>query len=194
MAKVNIDFEWSRAHDYECGSRHGGRLIIRPVGRARERTRPLELDSEKLIALQFQKLNGSPEQCVRFARVFGLLLTEPKSDGSGEWLEDWQNAIERVGQIIRGAEGTGTLKIASLDLMLRCGVPGSTPRLVYQPRTLLDAMLLQFAQSRVSGSAIRQCEECQDLFEAGGRERRSDAKFCSVACKDKAQYKKRARK
>lgn len=194
MAKVKIDFEWSKANDYECGLLGGRRLIIRPLGKARQPTRPLELDT--LLALEFEKLDGSPDQCVRFARAFGLLLSQPpKTDGSGEFLEEWQREIEVMRRIVRSADLTRTVKIASLDLILMPGPPGGKPRLVHRPKNLRDAMLVQLAQSLVSDrTTIRQCEQCPVWFEAGGLERRSDARFCSVACKDRAQYKRRAGK
>jgi hypothetical protein len=64
--------------------------------------------------------------------------------------------------------------------------------IVLVPTSLLQAMWVQFAQVVVSGAAIASCEQCGAIFPTGsGTGRRSTRRFCSDACRQSNNYRRR---
>jgi hypothetical protein len=203
---ISSDFEWTRAFAkagnqagaYSCS---GGE--IRQIGRGKERYRPLATNG---IYLRFAALDGSPASCVAFANTWGLLekpasLTTPPS----EPLEFWRRAINRMKtlsralpNVVRIANSRGTYAVVgSLNVLLVPGgpEPDAKPALVMEPQSLLQAMNLQLALWVAGGGSLAICEQCKEPFQAGiGSKRRSIAKFCSVACKNRHHYEQRMRK
>jgi hypothetical protein len=192
MAKIDVDFVWFRARDYELVSSSRG-AAIRQKGRIAPYS-PLRTEKAHLI---FAGLDGSPEQCVGFAKRFGFLEMLP-GQGDEETVTDWRHSIKRVqGWIsVLGDDPSGGLlatpgiksnsSITSVDVLISTDPPG--PRhLVFRPQTLLNAMLLQLAQS----SAIATCQQCGQWFEVGGEGKRTIAKFCSDRCRNRFNYERR---
>jgi hypothetical protein len=69
---------------------------------------------------------------------------------------------------------------------LRPGVDGRL-RIVLVPHSLLDFLWLQFAQHVGSDAKLFRCEQCNRPFLVGtGTSRRSQAKYCSDACRHAA--------
>jgi hypothetical protein len=200
MATLDIGFEWSRAHAYECvpSPNKKGDLLIRQKNKGRDPVRPLELPLDDPLAVIFANLEASGDACVRFAGAFGLLRT-PASTGAAEGLSSWQTEIRKMKSLIsmtsmvRSANSRNVrMNTASVDVAL---VSVNEKRImVLQPRTLLDAMLVQLTQSFASGSDIETCPFCQRWFERGGKARRGDAKFCDERCRNKFYYAEQKRR
>jgi hypothetical protein len=190
MTTIDIKFEWTRGHAYECGPE-----VIRQTGRGRDRFRPLEIPAKLYLA--FAELDGTPDACVGFARSWGLLTTQAR-DGALERLDGWQREIKQMKSrismvaMVRTANSRRVrMRMTSLDVALVSGEPNTRPALVLQPRTLLDAMHLQLAQSHASGAALQTCTQCGKWFEVGGDAKRSMARFCSDSCRNRFHYQKK---
>ena len=87
---------------------------------------------------------------------------------------DKSRLIERIGQ-----EQSG---ISLRDVPARLTLDRATkkPRLEFTPRSLLDALWMQFGESASGNATFHQCLYCGKHFLAGtGTDRRADAKFCS---------------
>ena len=196
-----IDFEWSRAHTYEIArdESSSARRVIRQIGGGKDPIRPLELPSKKLLAVEFSELDGSQEQCLRFARAYGLLT---KRAGKGPEFFDgpngWQFHIKRMRAVINATELAMHpprsrrihMPLATVNIGLVSGLPGARPTFILQPTTLWEAMIVQFAQFKASGNEMVICEECREWFERGINGKRSDARFCSRRCQNKSYYRK----
>jgi hypothetical protein len=199
-----IDFEWSVAHRYEIepSKDNPARRVIRQVGKGSDPTRPLELPT--LLAVAFSELDGSPEQCLKFARSYGLLRTPA---GKGPELFDgpdgWLHSIKLMKSVINATTAMVSpsprwprirmpLELAKVEIALVSGLPDPRPTLVLQPVTLWDAMIVQFAQFKASGNnEMVICEYCNKWFKRGINGKRSDARFCSRSCQNKFDYRKR---
>jgi hypothetical protein len=193
MTTIKIDFEWTRGRRYEHVPYKGGGAI-RQTDKGGERFNPLDLGGATSLAVTFAGLNGSSEGCVDFATHFGLLTT-PARFGAAEPLDIWQREIRRMKSLIsmtdvvRAANSRRIrMKMATLNVGLQSGLPGRRPALVLWPQTLLDAMIVQFAQSKASGRTIRVCQQCGNWFEQGLDAKRSVAKFCSDRCRNRYHY------
>jgi hypothetical protein len=208
---MNIGFEWTRGRTYECGPSISNKAarVIRQVGRGSDAFRPLEIKRVSKPYLEFANLSGTPEQCIKFASTFGL-LTLPARNGAEERLDFWQREIKKMKGSIAMFEATSdqpggilrtvasrrvNAKMASIDVWLECPDPNARPVLIWKPRSLLDAMLLQLAQTIAGSGSIHVCKQCGNFFEAGSNEgRRSIAVFCSESCKNRHHYLKRVGK
>jgi hypothetical protein len=206
VAKIEIDFQWRRAFAYElAGSKRGP--VIRQMSGRLEQYSPLQTHQQ--LYLLFAKLDGSPEACLEFASHWGLLgLLCHK--GAVEEIDEWKHQIKLVRswvqtlEIEHGGKSPSVstpnfirsrTKITTLDVLLgSSGVPGASLAMVLRPRTLVDAMLLQLAQSAASGNSILACQQCGQWFEAGTEGKRSVSKFCSDRCRFRFNYERRARK
>jgi len=206
MAKLAIDFEWTRRRadggiGYECVDQK-----IRQVGRPSEKLRPLEI--HPTLYLDFAKLSAAPAkpltaeaiaECVKFAKTWGLLTMHAR-EGAEEDLHLWQREIKKMKGLIAMAPMIRTANsrrvrahVTSVDISLESRLPDARPALVLQARTLLDAMLVQFAQSTASGNSLHVCAQCGEWFEvgAGADAKRSVAKFCSDRCRNRHHYERR---
>lgn len=193
MANTAISFEWSKGYTYEVA---GDGKVIRQSHRGRDRLHPLDL--HKTLYLDFAALDGSPEACLKFARAWGLLTEKAKLDAA-EPLELWREKIRRMKSWTHTAAslqiaGRTHVPVTAVDVMLAFDNPGIRPALVLRPRTLLDAMLTQFALSRAGGNQLATCEQCAKLFETGTGGKRSVARFCSDECRNRFHYERRAGK
>jgi hypothetical protein len=156
--------------------------------------------------LRFANLDGSADQCLGFARAWGL-LTKPASAGASEPLDLWQHEIRKMKSLVSVLDATSDrpggivrttgsrrirFDITSIDVALLSHEPGTRPALILRPRTLLNAMHLQMATSVASGGSVRACAQCGEWFEAGSSNaRRSIAIFCSTRCKNRHNYLRR---
>jgi hypothetical protein len=198
MAIIDIGFEWSRGHAYECVPSKTG-MAIRQIGKGKSYFEPLKVPLDSGLAVTFANLDldFSAEKCVGFAHSFGL-LTLPARIGAAESLDDWRRKIKEMRSLISmtGMVRTANsrrvrMNITRIQVALESGLPDTKPALILQPETLFDAMKLQWAQSKKSGSSVYVCEYCDKWFERGGEAKRSDAKFCSDPCRNKFHYEQR---
>ena len=142
--------------------------------------KPLEFHTT--LYTQFASLDGSPESCLKFASKFGLLgFSDPMG---GEPLGDWQQVIPSMAEAIKLSQDnpfalSRNLMIAPLQGILVPSPPDGRLVLRLRPKNLHYGMQLQFILAITSGHAIKECEFCGGWFEAGGDQRRRDARFCS---------------
>jgi hypothetical protein len=210
VTTIDIDFKWTRASltarslrsvdTYEIDSvpvADKTAQVIRQAGAGRETFEPLTVPTKLYLA--FAELDGSTEACISFATAWGLLTT-PAAKGAAEPMDVWRREIKKMMAHINVVSMVRTensrrvrMRMASLDVALVSGEPNTKPALVLQPRTLLDAMYLQLAQSHASGAALHTCEQCKKWFEVGGAGKRSVAKFCSEECRNRFHYERRAK-
>jgi hypothetical protein len=212
MTTIDIDFKWTRAC-LTTRSAHSvdtyvidtapvdgktAQVIRQAAGVGRETFEPLTVPTRLYLA--FAELDGSPEACVAFARAWGLLRT-PAAKDAAESLDIWRREIRQMKSQINMVSMVRTensrrvrMRMTSLDVALVSGEPNTKPALVLQPRTLVDAMYLQLAQSHASGAALHTCEQCKKWFEVGGVGKRSVAKFCTEECRNRFHYERRAEK
>jgi hypothetical protein len=144
--------------------------------------------------VDFARLDGTDESCLRFANSFGFLglwLDEKADDRvgpTGESLARFQEAAANMRRAVdawQAGPDTFTsnqeLTITQLDASL---VPiDGRPTLRIRPRSLIGAIHLQFAQAVSTGLDIRNCDHCGKLFETGGAGRTRKARFCSDRCR-----------
>lgn len=197
MAKLGIDFEWTRASRTAGSAYEVAEGKIRQLTTGRTRFRPLE--EHEALYLIFAHLDGSPEACLSFAQTWGLLTT-PAQRGAAESVDYWRREIKEMNAwLLRVSNfkvaGRIRAKLTTIDVALEFGMPDVSPALLLKPNTLLGAMLVQFAQSEASGNSLHRCAQCGNWFERGGRggknRRRSISVFCSESCKNKHHYERR---
>ena len=214
MVAFDIEFEWA-VHNagYDLvRSWSANRQLdrIQAKGTTVQRTWPLA----KFPAL-YRELASTPtsvEGALNFANRFGYLGLarqgpEPSAppwlekDDKGEPIGHWIGAIEKLRHLV-DAQAKGDFALGPKEVMelgqiavnLVGGADGR-PRLALQPRSLYDAILLQFSQALVSGQNVNQCRFCGCWFEVGGRTgRRSDAKYCCPEHKDAFHNRAKAKK
>jgi hypothetical protein len=197
MGEIWIDFKWPVARSYRIvlhppAPEVPGRLILtgKPHGPHIKPDGPVvmkrSLELWPSLYVQFANLDPTPENCVEFAKKYGLLGTY-RENGDEEPISDWKHHAEQFNRVKRMVEGrklspqsSDDLRLADIDLRLR-PLRGQL-KLALVPRSLLTAIKLQFAQRISSGASIRTCQHCGIWFEAGvGTDRRADARFCSDA-------------
>jgi len=133
---------------------------------------------------------------LEFANNYGFLAERRGS----ERLDFWRESIGGMRESVRFAESGVIDKFverwnrrspARLAIEFDPIVTDGTPTLRIVPRTLLDALWLQVAQSLASSTSLRQCIECQSWFVFGtGTGRRKSADYCSDRCR-KAAWRQR---
>jgi hypothetical protein len=198
MTTIDIDFEWTRGRTYEIATSADDKAVqvIRQTSRGRDTFEPLTVPTKSYLA--FAELDGSPETCLAFARAWGFLTLQARKDAA-ERLDSWQSEIRKMKSRINMVATVRTansrrvrMSMTSLDVALLSGEPNTRPALVLQPRTLLDAMYLQLAQSHASGAALQTCAQCEKWFEVGADGKRSVARFCSDTCRNRFHYERRS--
>jgi hypothetical protein len=195
MATLGINFEWSRGRTREGEAAYeiaGGH--IRQTAARVERFAPLEKHDR--LYVEFSNLRTTDAYCT-FAQACGLLVTPARADAE-EAASMWVREVKSFNDWMRRdrehfrVAGRLRAKLTSIDVLLEYGMPGSKPTLLMRPGNLLNAMMLQYAQDIAGGVSVGACERCGKWFARGGRgddsRRRSLAKFCSEACKNRAHY------
>jgi hypothetical protein len=193
MTTIGIDFEWGvgRRYEYEKADR-----VIRQTSRLRDLRRPLETFSGLYHA--FAELDGSPEACLKFARTWGLLRQPAKLDAF-ERLDDWRGRINEMREwldVPRYVEMGGIRsRMTQVDVELVSSEAGAKRPMFMRllPRTLFDAMIFQLAQAEASGASLHTCAQCGRWFEVGASGKRTVAKFCSVQCRNRFHYDRKAK-
>jgi len=214
---IGIGLNWAKAHKYECATVDDVR-VIRPVGAGRDGNfDPFKIKVEMPLYLRFARLDGSEEACLKFAHAYGLLNTQ--SPKAAEPLKVWQKEIRNFKGLMNMLQADsetpgGVLRInrtpsaAAAARSLGGEIPLSNisatlvegerdfdgiigrPKLMLEPKTLRDAMYLQLGKFVAGDGLLRVCPQCGNPFEGATKSRRSNAIYCSRACKDRASYEK----
>ncbi len=191
-AEAEIVFTWWRERDprnYEVvEGRESGRPLldaaptsidptrIKPNRKCLDRYRPL--DEFQTLWERFARIEKR-EDAVEFVRAYGPLSREGLR-GKGDAIVDILLEAESMQS---GSIGKVTLDASVADGTLRIS-----------PRSLLDAIWLQYTKIKSEGRANR-CPQCRALFAKGpDTGRRADAKFCSDECRVKLNSLARSRK
>jgi hypothetical protein len=198
MAVIEIDFEWTRGRVFalKAAARptaprtlaHGsppGALIVQ-TDAAVDSFQPLSINPT--LYLQLAQLDSSPASSLAFARNWGFLL---KRAGKGvrEDADTWADYIASIKASVAAAEKgefdslRAAVKVANVEAILRPSGDQMLPRIALRPKTLMDAIWLQFAQSLSGGKSLRTCRQCSTWFEVGAGGRRTIAEFCSPTCR-----------
>ena len=168
-----------------------GRHIVRSNGPLRT-TRPLEF--HRTLFIEFARLDGKDESCLRFANSFGYLGLSPDSKADdhvgpeGEPLELWRREIAvmcRAVELWQASPGTFTSnqEILVTELQVSLVPIDGKATLRIRPTSLIGAIRMQFAQAVATDLDIRTCDHCGKIFETGGTGRTRKARFCSDRCR-----------
>jgi hypothetical protein len=193
MAAVLIEFDWVRdpkGYRLVEGAR-STRVVRNGKGHAPkdfEPCRPLSItDSAFMI---FANRATTPAGVLEFVQQFGPLTQEGWDANKGDDVRLVISNAEHMHQLLRyfsGNEKRPHLAVSrhqatqssSLEAQVIWHPATMDPRWELRPRTLLDALWLQFGQALTRGGRISQCQHCGNWFEAGRNTgRRLDAKFC----------------
>ena len=160
--------------------------------------RPLE--EAPALFLELAHLEKSPAAVIEFANRFGLIgyaPPRPADEISEEPLWAWFGMIDALA----AAEGllkryrAGEVQISDWidainsamnpELIPKLSLPpGKKPRIVAHPRTLADALQLQFMFQITHGRTFKQCDHCSAWFPFGrGTGNRSRKRFCTNKCR-----------
>jgi hypothetical protein len=190
VATIDIDFEWNVGRSYELADRNSE---IRQTSRSRDRKRPLQIEG---LYLKFAGLDGSPKACLEFAKSWGL-LRQPAGLGASERVSDWKREIARMRSVVDVSKyvmmGGVRALVTKVDVELVSGDLVGNVILRFRPPTLVDAMMVQFAQSQANGGSLHECQQCGRWFEVGASGKRSVSKFCSIPCRNKFNYERRVK-
>ncbi len=206
MARIAIELDWARdPKGYrlaETGRPKMLRIVRNGAGQDPENLAYFQpLASTDSLFEVFANIATTPEGALEFVRRYGPLTPDGWDSGDQVYLVTSQ--AERMREILRvwakkknhlhmprrsqksfglpiRVHPDDTGPSSSLEAKVFWDPLDKTLKWELRPRTLLDALWLQFGQALTSGIQIRQCEHCGDFFEAGrGTGRRLDAKFCS---------------
>lgn len=222
MSVLDIGFEWPvddagyaivplKKPKRPAGRRAAASTIIddgEPSSRIKRRGGPLRmvrsLDHNTLF-VDFAHLDGSDDSIIEFATRFGYLGMFPhenSEDGAGpdgESVNIWRDEIDRMRNNVAAWQShpgpfipTQEIVMANLNASL-VPVDGRAV-LRIRPHSLIGAIQLQFAQAVSTDAIIRACDFCGRWFEAGGKARRRDARFCSDICRTDFHNREKARR
>jgi len=194
MAKLVIEFDWERdPKGYRLvEDSRSTRVVRNGKGRAPkdfEHCRPLS--STDLLFRVFVNIATTPAGVWEFVRRYGPLTRDGWDSNKGDDVRLVISNAEHMRQLLRyfsGNEKRPHLAVSrhqatqssSLEAQVIWDPATMVPRWELRPRTLLDALWLQFGQALTRGGRISQCQHCGNWFEAGRNTgRRLDAKFCS---------------
>jgi len=196
MATLEINFEaWVDSHGYELSLRkEKGRkspiVWFEPKGGPFVKLSPLDFHST--LYKQFADIPDDPDAYLDFMYKFGpITYTHSPEYGHGwgeeESFSELKDSKSELHEMIEHWRA-GSLKYLERDF--RAGVEaklkpyqngGLSLRLM--PRTLYDALLLQFGQAVSNDRALRACQWCGAWFETGAQSKRTSARFCSDRCR-----------
>ncbi len=180
--------------------------IVRMGGEV-ERYKPLA--EKNAIFQEFAEDVINPAEALKFVNAYGPLTREGlEMDLFGlehgdsvdlilahaaalrEFIDPRDRHQGRIRKLLR----SGGMKLGSMDVGLKLVTGQQTPQLRITPHSLLDALWLQAAQSKISGIRTRKCKHCGKLFQVGrGTGRRSVALHCSDQCKRDHNSRKRTK-
>ncbi len=208
---ILASFRWQRCFDgYEIAEERltfeAGVLgpstdpVIKPRTDRMETFRPFEIHGvlfRRFAALDSSASDTSVEEILGFAQCYGL-LTDPRE---AERPAVWTSGIDTMQAAIRMwdegyqeevVHAFNDLKLGRVDVRL-VRIPGADrPQVEFDPRSLLNAMLLQFAFAVSGRERHKACLWCKTWFAHGpGTGRRETAIYCSAKCQKAYQYAKR---
>jgi hypothetical protein len=196
MARLAIEFDWMRDPKgyrlVETGRPKMLRVVRNGKGNSPkdfESCRPLS--STDWLFKIFANTATTPAGVLDFVQRFGSLTWDGWDTKIGDDVSLVISNAEHMHQLLRYSAGNQkrlylppnphqASRVSSIDAQVIWDPANRTPKWELRPKTLLDALWLQFGQAVTAGARIRQCEHCGDWFEAGrGTGRRLDSKFCS---------------
>jgi hypothetical protein len=205
---TEFDFQWSKAYakrpNEPAYKFHNGKICQVGTGGTQDYA-PLQI---KTLFDEFTALDGTPAACVAFAEKYGLLTEQAgKRSLPSEDLSVWQKGIKQVRGLKTmlpaltawGRSRNLNIVIGELKvLVVPAARPNALPQIAVQPNDLLEAMRLQLGQFAAGGGIWLKCqnEECGRLFparRARGEAKRTIAKFCSTACRNRHHYLERVK-
>jgi hypothetical protein len=156
--------------------------IVRNGG-ALQMYQPLNIPN---LFTHFSRLARSEDGVLKFVQRYGPLTRAGLGKG-GDVVPAMIKEAENMAQALRG--GSVSRMITKFNAWIVTDQTGM--RFKVSPTSLLDAIWLQFVQSK---SKFRECLQCGELFMHGGvGARRADAKFCSDKCRIKYNSLERSR-
>lgn len=176
---------------------------LRPRGGTTRTTRLLE--KEPALFKTFADTPMTPEGVINFANKYGQLDVPARVPGLEQGdpdvaLKFWYAAIDYMCELMAANEKKDWSLVEGIEKILRVDTAlvkprGSSmpPQLIYRPKALIDALLLQFALFVMSPEGeLQRCVQCVKWFAVGsGTGRRTTAMYCSPECKERAKYLKR---
>jgi hypothetical protein len=145
--------------------------------------------------LRLAKLQPSPDNCLDFARNYGLLTHHTE-----EVLPFWKDCCISMNKLIELVETKSNWNIedgkyiprlfpGSLDLQFEPDVSSKNIIINAVPKNLNAALRLQCLSHYSEGGTVRACEWCGNLMEIGGSTgKRSHVKFCSDKCRSSSHH------
>jgi hypothetical protein len=155
--------------------------IVRNGG-ALQMYRPLNISD---LFMRFTHLAKSEDGVLKFVQTYGPLTRDGLGKG-GDVAPAMIDEAENMAQALRG--GNVSRLMTKFNAWIVTDQTGM--RFKVSPTSLLDAIWLQFVQSK---SKFRECQQCHELFMHGVGGRRDDAKFCSDQCRIKFNSLQRSR-
>jgi hypothetical protein len=129
----------------------------------------------------------SQQDAVKFVRTFGPITEDGLQGGKGD------RVFKVLSQAQHMAAGHLYVGVVVCTMNAKLVAEHDGIHLQVEPRNLLEALWLQFADAVRRGQANR-CRQCKELFATGpDAKRRRGAEFCSVECKIKFHSLKRSR-
>jgi len=205
---TEFNFQWSKAYAKRpkepAYKFHNGKICQVGTGGTQDYA-PLQI---KTLFDEFIALDGTPAACVAFAEKYGLLTEQAgKRSLPSEDLSVWQKGIKDVRALKTmlplltawGRSRNLNIAIGELKvLIVPAARPNALPQIAVQPNDLIQAMKLQLGQFAAGGGIWLKCqnEECGRLFparRARGEAKRTIAKFCSTACRNRHHYVERVK-
>jgi hypothetical protein len=200
MAEILVEFEWFRDLDgYSLLDAvppdpiAPGGPLLRPIGclgfpqRVVSKGGRLEpyrpLDQHKTLCWFFASSARTPQGVFNFIQKFGSLTNRDYDTVNNiiehaETMYSWKSTAEKAG--LSSFFGNKPIDLIDPRLSLIVDPVSELPRLRIIPKSLLDALWLQFGQCIAEGTEIKTCKHCGQLFQAGrGTGRRKGAEFCT---------------
>jgi hypothetical protein len=141
------------------------------------------------LYLTFARSVTSPETLLAFVEAYGPLTADGLQADRGDVVDEVLEQALTMRRLLETTRGWARVKAATNEVLgylprpevaLVIDPATRTPRLQFIAPSLLAALWLQLGQALGSGAAVRTCQHCGTLFEAGpGTGRRLDAKYCS---------------
>jgi hypothetical protein len=182
--------------------------VINPLGNQTEEIDPIATSPS--LYLEFSNTDCSSDGVLKFATQYGLL----KMNEGPETLDMWCYHIRMMHHAILMWHHVQHKKPASITEIFRAHspiyegglkyslepVPSSSSnkegslQLFLEPTSLLAAMWFQFAGAIDRATSFGPCEECSAWIDQAVDSNRPDKRYCSLACKQRAYRKRKARK
>ncbi len=182
-----IEFSWGRC---EAGYEERGEEIVMANPKTMQQIRPTEMRPD--LYLRFAGIKDTPAAIIEFASLYGL----PGMSDLREQISVIKNARRAMQHLIerktnfpkKSPLDFPEMPLAHTDVVMRTDKDGNAS-LYLRPRSLLDAMMVQYAKSLLTGGDFVSCQYCDAPLAIQGRGRkRRDTKFCDANCKAAWHY------